>query len=196
MKIKYLGYTSFLMSIDSVDLITDPEFSQKNGVKLKGVNADIVISTDGKDATSIEGKNRKEVFVISKSGEYEVGGLMIQKGIDNSYYTIDSDLIRVVYIGVGSKEIDIKLFKDVGDVDVLLLPIGGGDNFPDYDLLEKIISEVDPIKLVPFAYGGDLKSLDEFIKHFGYNYTEESMIKVDSAPEQEDRKMDVVVLKN
>ena len=147
MKIKYLGYTSFLMSIDSVDLITDPEFSQKNGVKLKGVNADIVISTDGKDATSIEGKNRKEVFVISKSGEYEVSGLLIQKGIDNSYYTIDSDFIRVMYVGYGSKNLDIKSLKDVGDVDVLLLPIGGGDNFPDYDLLEKRRS--DPRQHLP-----------------------------------------------
>jgi len=184
------------MSLDSVDLITDPELSQKNGVKLKGVGADIVVSTDNTDTTTIEGKNRKDAFVISKSGEYEVSGLLIQKGIDNSYYTIDSDFIRVMYVGYGSKNLDIKSLKDVGDVDVLLLPIGGGDNFPDYDLLEKIVSEVDPIKLIPFAYGGDLKSLDEFVKHFGYNITEESYIKVDSAPEQEDRKMDVIVLKS
>ncbi len=194
MKIKYLGFTSFSLAIDSVELLTDPTLSEKNGISLKGTQADIVLSTDKTEKTSIKGKNREDVFVISKPGEYEVSGLMIQKGIDSQFYSIDSDLIRVVYIGSGSANLDIKSFKDIGDVDVLLLPIGGGEMFPDYDLLEKIISEVDPIKLVPFAYGGDLKSLEDFIKHFGYIYTQESMLKLDSAPEQEERKMDVVVL--
>ncbi|KKR06309.1 MAG: hypothetical protein UT34_C0001G0349 [candidate division WS6 bacterium GW2011_GWF2_39_15] len=196
MKIKYNGYTSFTISVDNLTVLTDPVLAKEKGIKGIPSEADVIINTAGSKASDVKPVSRKDVFEINSAGEYEISGLMIQRPLGTHHYILDYELIRVVLIGTDSKDIDMKLLKDLGDVDVLLLPYTDGEDFPAYEALQDIISNVEPAILVPYGTkeeGG--KTKEDFLKYFGFStFTEEKTLKVESRPESEERTMQIVFL--
>ncbi|HVX92539.1 MAG TPA: MBL fold metallo-hydrolase [Candidatus Dojkabacteria bacterium] len=202
MKIKYLGFTTIQINAANISLITEPNVAMENGVKINSVEADIVLNMD--DNLPIEGVKasaNSKVLYISNPGEYESKEVMIQRPMSSRIYIVDEDSVRLVYIGSGTQKIDKKLLEDLGDVDILVLPVGVGELFPSYEDLEAIISKVEPSKLVPVAYsdgkvGAGFSSVDDFIKHFGYaNTREETTLKVESSVDDVEKAMEVIILK-
>ena len=214
MKIKSLGWSSFCLSNDNMSILTDPVALKESGIGLPKCKADVVLFSQrnlyGKEdilkeyeiEKKIEPDHRDNIFEISSPGEYEIGGMMIRRGIDLPFYTIDEGNLRVVYMGVIDNSLDVSKTKDLGDVDVLILPIGNGDLFIDYEKIEKILNYIDPTVLLPCAYktdglkvGKDIKSRDDFIKYFGFtNVKEQSSLNVTSTVEQESKIMEVIFL--
>lgn len=208
MKIRYRGLTTFQLTFDNLTVATDPLALIDYGLKLNKLEADVALFTQDKlqgknnvlKGTKVEPVNREGIMEITTPGEYEIAEVIIRRPVGKSYYMIDYGPTRAVYIGVGTADIDPKEFDDVGDVEALMIPVGNGEQFPDYDKLGKIISNVDPLYLLPCGYkmdgtNGDLKSVKEFIKHFGYTHiTEEKFLHVKKAPEMETKNMQVVIL--
>jgi hypothetical protein len=202
MKIKYLGFCTIQINAANISLITEPNVAMDNGVKIGNVEADIVLNLD--DNLPIEGikptKNEK-VMYISNPGEYESKEVMIQRPMGSRLYIVDENSVRLVYIGSGAKKIDKKILEDLGDVDILVIPVGVGELFPSYEELETIISKVEPSKLVPVPYsdgkvGADYSGVDEFLKHFGFaNSKEETTLKVDARSAEDETAMEVIILK-
>lgn len=214
MRIKSLGWSSFSLSNDNISILTDPVALKESGIGLPKCKADVVLFSQrnlyGKEdilreyelEKKIEPDHRDNIFEISSPGEYEIGGMMIRRGIDLPFYTIDEGNLRVVYVGVIDNSLDVSKTKDLGDVDVLILPIGNGDLFIDYEKIEKILNYIDPTVLLPCAYkmdglkvGKNIKSRDDFIKYFGFtNVKEQSSLNVTSTVEQESKIMEVIFL--
>ena len=214
MKIKSLGWSSFLLSTGDITILTDPLALKESGLSFVKSRADVVLfsskDTRGKESIlmgndmlkKIEPEHRESIIEVSSPGEYEIGGMMIRRDVDSQFYTIDEAVLRVVYMGLIDNSLDISLTKDLGDVDVLILPIGNGNLFIDYDKIEKILNYIDPTILIPCAYktdglkvGSELKSRDDFIKHFGFtNVKDESYINVTPTPEQESKNIEVIFL--
>ena len=214
MKIKSLGWSSFCLSNDNMSILTDPVALKESGIGLPKCKADVVLFSQrdlyGKEdilreyelEKKIEPDHRDNIFEISSPGEYEIGGMMIRRGIDLPFYTIDEGNLRVVYVGVIDNSLDVSKTKDLGDVDVLILPIGNGDLFIDYEKIEKILNYIDPTVLLPCAYkmdglkvGKNIKSRDDFIKYFGFtNVKEQSSLNVTPTVEQESKIMEVIFL--
>lgn len=214
MKIKNLGWSSFQLSTGDITILTDPLALSKSGLSFKKSSADVVLFSEknllGKEnilkgrglVKKVVPEHRKEVIEISAPGEYEIGGVMIRRDVDSSFYTIDEAVLRVVYMGLIDNSLEVSSTKDLGDVDVLILPIGNGDLFLDYDKIEKILNYIDPTILLPCGYkqegltlGKDLKSKDDFIKHFGFrNVREEGYLNVNPSPEQENKNIEVIFL--
>lgn len=197
-----------------MSILTDPVALKESGIGLPKCKADVVLFSQrdlyGKEdilreyeiEKKIEPDHRDNIFEISSPGEYEIGGMMIRRGIDLPFYTIDEGNLRVVYMGVIDNSLDVSKTKDLGDVDVLILPIGNGDLFIDYEKIEKILNYIDPTVLLPCAYktdglkvGKDIKSRDDFIKYFGFtDVKEQSSLNVTSTVEQESKIMEVIFL--
>lgn len=186
-----------------------------SGLSFNKSKADVVLFT-GKDLRGkenilkernllkkVEPDHRESVFEISSPGEFEIGGMMIRRAVDCPFYTIDEAVLRVVYMGLIDNSLDVSQTKDLGDVDVLILPIGNGDLFIDYEKIEKILNYIDPTILLPCAYkqeglkiGKELKSKEEFIKYFGFtNVKEDTYLNVTPSPEQENKNIEVIFLK-
>ncbi len=215
MKIKNLGWSTFQLTVGDISLITDPLALKESGLSFNKVKTDVVLYTDrgllGKEnileendlLKKVEPEHRESIIEISTPGEFEIGGLMVRRDVESPFYLIDETILRVVYMGLLDNKFDISLTKDLGDVDVLILPIGNGSMFVDYDKIEKVISNVDPTVLLPCAYkvdglkvGSDIKSREDFIKYFGFtNVRDESYINVSPSPEQEQKNMEVIFLK-
>jgi hypothetical protein len=215
MKIKQVGFTSFLLNskATNISILTDPLYSIKSEGSFSKTKTDICIYSDPKllgEENIIKGKkidkkvvpdSRDKVLEISCAGEFEVGGVMIRRGINQPFYIIDEKELRVVYLGLVDKDFDVELTKDLGDVEILIAPVGDGEKFPSYEKLENIISNIDPNILLPYGYSTDeqkiegLKSRDEFIKHFGFtNVSDESYINVSAKTESDQKFIQVIFL--
>ncbi len=215
MRIKKHNWTSFIISGDNVSIITDPQELKRSELSFTKAKADAVLFSDpelklkqdilksGGMSKKVVPDKRKKVMEINSPGEFEIGGLMVRRAIRTNFYVIDDQNIRILYMGLASKDFNTKDLDDVGDVDVLIAPIGNGDLFIDYDGLEKVFSSVDPQILLPCGFreegtelGRGLKSRKDFIDHFGFSsVSDESYITVKPrSKEKEGTPMEVVFL--
>ena len=205
MKIKSLGYLTFSMSFDNVDVVTDPLSLEDVGLKFLKTKADVILHTDSRgivDEKKAKPTKKDEVLNIQNPGEFELGGLMVRRDISSPFYILDEDLLRVVYVGNISKNIKVDIFKNLGDVEVLIMPVGDGKNFPEFGVIEKIITQVEPLVLIPSGFrtenmskGEDLAKVDDFVKQAGYtNVRREKYLNVAGSVEKDVRNMDVVIL--
>jgi L-ascorbate metabolism protein UlaG (beta-lactamase superfamily) len=213
MKIKKVGWTSFLLSSPNISVVTDPLATVEAGVSLSKTATDIALFTnyekdieesivkDNKLDTKIVPDRREKVMEISTPGEFEVGGLMIRRDIDDDFYIIDENTIRIIYLGGTNSQFNVESVKNVGDVDVLILPVGDGVNFMNFDTMEKVISDIDPAVILPCAFcedgakGNSCKSKEEFIKHFGFaNVREETTLNVTKKKVDEENQQSVEVI--
>lgn len=224
MKIKGLGFLTFQIKADDTTVVTDPiSLFSVTGFNSK-VEADMIITTDPshigqEDLIKKEGleskivsNKREKVFEIANSGEFEIGGVLVRKQ-DCGIVIIDSGYTRIVYLGYLHKDIDITKFKGLGDVDVLIIPVGDGEKsategskstneFLPTVKVEKIISIVEPSILIPSGYKNpavkgteSLMSVEDFLKECGYSGAETvSELKVEDKQAEEDKRMKIVVL--
>lgn len=205
MKIKSIGYLSFLLSFDNVDVVTDPLSMADVGLKFPKTKADVVLYTDDRgtiDEDKIELSKKEELLNIQNPGEFELGGLMVRRGLHSSYYLLDEELLRVVYVGNISKDTKVDEFKNLGDVEVLIMPVGDGENFPEFGVIQKIVTTVEPLFLIPSGFKTEgmskengLATVDEFVKQAGYtNVRREKSVSISGSVEKEVRNMDVIIL--
>lgn len=213
MKIKSLGFTSLKLSFKNIDVITDPVEAKEYTNSFEKNSADAVVFSAAKYSrkenilksegfeSKVEAKERGNVFEISNPGEMELGEVFIRRPLNGNFYIFDEGDVRVVFIGFDSKDLDSAAFKNLGDVDVLIVPAGNSGMFMDYEKLEKVIEMIDPTVLIPIAFKTEttkvegLSSFDDFIKYFGYTHvSEESTYTVTKGKEEEDKIMTVVKL--
>lgn len=214
MKLKHLGFTSFSISTDDLAIVTDPISVEQVGLKFPKTEANVVLFTDPKLESQdnilaaqkfekVVAPEEKELFELSGPGELELAEVLIQRPLGHNYFILDHGYTRVVFVGLGSKELDPKEFKDLEDVEALIVPIGDGEFFPDWDKLQQIIANVDPLILVPCGYREekmekgyeDLKTKEEFLKYFGFaNFREEKTLKLSGSLDHEDKSVEVVIL--
>ncbi|MCD4811603.1 MBL fold metallo-hydrolase [bacterium] len=215
MKIKKHSWTTFLITGDNTSLLTDPQEVNKSGLSLSKVKTDVVLFSETRlifkdnilKSEGIEKKvvadKREKIMEICSPGEFEIGGLMIRREIGSNIYIIDEQNLRIVYLGVLDQEFNVDSTKDLGDVDVLIVPIGDGNQFICYDKLEKVFSNIDPQILLPCGYkekgvklDKEIKTKEDFIKHFGFtNISDENYLNIKSKKsEREGVPMEVIFL--
>jgi L-ascorbate metabolism protein UlaG (beta-lactamase superfamily) len=142
MEIKWYGHSSFLLTTDKgIKIITDPyEPGAFGGGIMYGPitdKADIcLVSHDHADHNYFAGL-RGSPQVIKTSGRHEVKGVVIE-GIptfhdasrgsergNNIIFIVVADGIRVCHLGDLGHRLSDKEVKAIGQVDCLLIPVGG-----------------------------------------------------------------------
>lgn len=200
MNINWYGQTCF--RIDSqiekgktTDLLIDPFLDGARGPKL---DTDVLFSTR-RDQKIPAGK----YFAISGPGEYDVKGLYV-KGIETQgkkvIYTIETEDITVCHLGsLEQAELSSDQEEAVNKVDILLLPVGGGDSL-DAKKAVKIMSQIEPKIIIPMNYKtakvkGKLDKVDVFLKEVGIKSPEslpKLNIKAKDLPQEDEAKIIVL----
>lgn len=178
MEITYLGRTCFRLRGRDATAITDP-CPPESGYRLGKPSADIVTLCRRADPAYswVEGVAGEPV-VFDGPGEYEVKNVLIS-GIDsrradgsrNIMFVIEIDGIRVVHAGLPLTVPTGAILEQLDDVDVLLMPVGGGISLGSAaasDLMETI----DPHIAIPMHYKTpveplELDFLDKFLRETG-----------------------------
>ncbi len=216
--VQYLGHACFRLRGREGVVLCDP-FSRAIGLDLGRPTAHIVtISHDhpGHNHVSAVKTMRERLFVIDGPGEYEVGGVMItgvrtyhdkQKGSELGYnivYVIRLDDVVFCHLGDLGHELSQTQLEAIGDVDVLFVPVGGGETIGPEEAIN-VISQITPRIVVPMHYASaqlslerpPLASLDRFIHEMGLKevVAEEKLSLTASSLPQEREETRVLVLR-
>lgn len=164
-------------------IVIDP-FSENLGLKVPKVEADILlISHDHFDHNNKEAV-RGNYFLIEKAGEYEVKGVFVkaipsfhdnsrgkERG-ENLIFLIEAEDLRVCHLGdIGQKELENGQIEEIGEVDVLMVPVGGKYTISFKEAI-KIMSQLEPKITIPMHYNlpklkVKLDPVDKFLKALG-----------------------------
>ncbi len=167
MRIEYLGHASFLIESSSgIRIVTDPYQPGAFGaLRLKplDVEADLVtVSHDHLDHNYVRGVGGNPK-VIKNPGTHEFGEISItgfpsfhdeSKGRErgsNIIFVIEADGLRIMHCGDLGHKLIMEDKKEIGDVDIMLIPVGGTFTV-DADTAWEIIDLIKPSIVIPMHY--------------------------------------------
>ncbi|MFQ5406867.1 MAG: MBL fold metallo-hydrolase [Anaerolineales bacterium] len=216
MEITWFGHSCFRLTERNVaTIVTDP-FDKSIGLAIPRLRADIVtISHDAPGHNNLDAVRSARPVV--GPGEYEIGGVFITgvptrqnpkdgangksrsgPALKNTIYVFDFDGLTVCHLGDLDHVPSQSRVEALGTVDVLLVPIGGGNGLNASQAAE-MISLIEPAVVVPMHFKTanvklKLDSPNKFLKEMGLaKSTPEDNLKVtkSSLPDE----TQVVVLK-
>lgn len=168
---------------EQVSVVIDP-FDETTGLKLPSLTADVLLITHFHDDHSNKKAVKGNPFLIEGPGEYEIKEIFVQgipsfhddkegkeKGL-NTIYTIDEEGMRLCHLGdLGQKELLPDQVEKIGNIDILMVPVGGTYTI-DAKTAAKVISQIEPRIVIPMHYHLPklklkLDSVDKFLKEMG-----------------------------
>ncbi len=182
MNITWYGQTCFQIVAQKakdifVKIIIDP-LEQGIGLRLPKLEADILLeSCPNRNYSDVKG----DAFLITGPGEYEIKDVFIQgiKFFDLekktfTIYTIETEDIKICHLGrLSSKELDNGILEKIGNIDILMIPVGDGDALSGQEAT-KIINQIGPKLVIPMYYqipklskSLKLETVDKFLKAMG-----------------------------
>lgn len=96
-------------------------------------------------------------FVVSDPGEYEIGGVFIhgvlwkgeeKKGPYPLLYRFEIEMMSVGFLGGASRQPNEEELGSLEDIDILIVPVGGGDVLTPKQAAE-VVREVEPRVVIP-----------------------------------------------
>ena len=204
MVISYFGGECFKVTLGDLTLAINPP---GKGSKLASAKfgADLaLVSLDHEDFNGVENASfgERQPFVINGPGEYEVKGVAVRgfgaattyggKATINTIYSVSLENMNLCFMGaLGSPELPAAAKQELDDVDILFVPVGGGDVLevaPAY----KLAVQLGPKVIIPMHY--DDKSLKAFLKEAGAEGTSPMEKLTVKKKDLEGKEAEVVVL--
>lgn len=175
MDITYLGHASFKIKTKTATVVTDPFDSKMVGLKYSGVEGDIVtVSHDHADHNASD-KVTGAKKVVAGPGEYEISGVSFigypsfhdnEKGAargKNTIYVIEAEGLRIVHLGDLGHALSEDLINEMGDVDILMIPVGGEYTIGPKEASE-MVSKIEPFFVMPMHYMQEGLNKETFAK--------------------------------
>ncbi len=217
MEIKYLGHSSFLIKTKTAKIVTDPYDPEMVGLKFPKTEADIVtVSHSHKDHNqfkNVSGINGVNPLMIDMPGEFEKMGVRIfgfqtfhdktsgsERG-ENIMYKFESEGMSLLHCGDLGMVPEESFLEAIGEVDVLLVPVGGFYTI-DSDEAVSLVKKIEPSIVIPMHYKTEkssnaseskLAGVSEFTKKFGLD-NPVTVPKFVYKKEETEQEMKVIVL--
>lgn len=208
MEISWLGHSSIRIVSRDIVLITDP-YPDSIGFSMGSPTAHIVtVSNDHPHHGGVDligGEPR----VLNGPGQYEVSGYNItglgtkleeseESKRTNTVYTYRLEGLAVCHLGDLNRKLTPAQIGDQGNVDVLIVPAGGGCTIKPAEILE-LANVFNPKIIIPIHYSHEvpvegLEPIDGFLKEFGVE-NPSSQIRVSINQTNLPRETQVVVLR-
>jgi L-ascorbate metabolism protein UlaG (beta-lactamase superfamily) len=189
MEIVWFGHSCFRLRDREVSVVTDP-FDASAGHSLPRMTADIVTVScqhpHHNSTQSIQGDAR----LIDSPGEYEIRGVFIT-GIAtyppsrqgeatpqrNTVFVLEFGPLTLCHLGALTHPLPQEQVQALNTVDVLMVPVGGGERSLNATRAAEIVSVVEPKLVIPMGYQtGDLPmhldGVDRFLKEMGVGRVE------------------------
>lgn len=182
MEITWLGHSCFRIRGSRTTVITDP-YSPASGYSLGKQNARIItVSHQHPEHSYISGVGG-EPRLIRGPGEYEIGGVMIlglstfhdgEKGKTrgkNTVYLIEIDELSVCHLGDLGHVLTAELAEELGNIDILLVPVGGVNTI-NASAAAEVVRQLEPKIVIPMHYKTlllkrELDPVDKFLTEMG-----------------------------
>lgn len=203
MDITWYGHSCFrITERGQVSVVTDP-YSEEIGLPPLKLKADVVTVSHNQPGHANLDAVRGDGYVLTGPGEYEVGGTFLS-GIPmhhvdeasghinhNVAYVVRYDNLTVLHLGDLGHVPDQSTIESLGEVNVVLVPVGGGKSLKAA-MAAEVIALIEPQYIVPMHYALpglkiELDPLEKFLKEMGVSkLQEEDFLRVSATglPEQ------------
>ena len=184
LQIRWHGHSCFEIT-NEITLVTDPHDGKSIGIPTPSVLGDIIlVSHDHYDHNSVKTVEKDGSKVVTDGRKRNISGIDI-KGIDsfhdeckgdkrgsNLIYKFNVEGINFCHLGDLGHDIDDETVKQIGDVDILFIPVGGTFTV-DAEQAWDIVKKIKPKITVPMHYkiGGlslPVSSIDPFLEKNHY----------------------------
>lgn len=185
MEIVWHGHSCFRMIERSMAAVVTDPFDDSIGYGALKLKADIVtVSHDAPGHNNLDAVKGGGVHTITGPGEYEIGGVFVtglstddgkkKKAADgkrNTLYVFDFDGLTVCHLGDLDHVPSQTQIESLGNVDVALVPVGGGGGLNASQAAE-VVSLLEPSIVIPMHYKTDdvtlkLDPVSRFLKEMG-----------------------------
>ena len=182
-----MGLSCFRIRGSQAVIITDP-FPPGLGYTLGKQGADIVTVSHQHPSHSYDQGIGSEHRLVKGPGEYEISGVLIlgistyhdsvkgQSRGKNTIYLMEIDGVNVLHLGDLGHALNDQQAEEIGNVDVLLLPVGGVNTI-NAAMAAEVIRKLEPKVVVPMHYktekgSPDLEPVENFLKEMGKTLVE------------------------
>ncbi len=182
MDITWLGLSCFRIRGSQAIIITDP-FPPGLGYTLGKQTADIVTVSHQHPSHSYDQGISGEHRLLRGPGEYEISGVLIlgiaayhdavkgQSRGKNTLYLMEIDGVAVCHLGDIGHVLSDEQVEEMGNVDILMLPVGGVSTI-NAAMAAEIIRKLEPKAVLPMHYktpktDRELEPVENFLKEMG-----------------------------
>jgi L-ascorbate metabolism protein UlaG (beta-lactamase superfamily) len=185
--ITWLGLSCFRIRGNQAIIITDP-FPPGLGYTLGKQTADIVTVSHPHPSHSYDQGINSEHRLVKGPGEYEISDVLIlgigtyhdsvkgQSRGKNTIYLMEIDGVNVLHLGDLGHVLSDDQVEEIGNVDVLLLPVGGVSTI-NAAMAAEVMRKLEPRVVIPMHYktpksDRDLEPVENFLKEMGQTQVE------------------------
>jgi L-ascorbate metabolism protein UlaG (beta-lactamase superfamily) len=185
--ITWLGHSCFRIKGNQAVIITDP-YPPDLGYSLGKQTARIVTVSHPHSSHSYVDGISGEKRVVNGPGEYEISGVLMigmptfhdaEKGKQrgkNTVYIMEIDGVSVCHLGDLGHVLTDAQVEEIGDVDVLLLPVGGVSTI-NAPVAAEVIRQLEPQAVIPMHFktpelDRELEPVEKFLKEMGIEQIE------------------------
>jgi L-ascorbate metabolism protein UlaG (beta-lactamase superfamily) len=180
--IDWYGHACFRIREKGVTVVTDPH-PEELGYERPRIRADVVTVSHPHPGHSAVKGFRGAPRVLDAPGEYEIGGVFIT-GVptyhdaaggselgQNVAYLFDFDGLTVCHLGDLGHSLTEEEVEALGQVNVLLIPVGGS-NALSGALAAEVVNTIEPNIVVPMHFKTalltrELEGVDRFLRAMG-----------------------------
>ncbi len=210
MEITWYGHSCFRLTERGMGtVVTDPFDHEAAGYEPLKIRGDIVTISHDAPGHNFVAAVKGRSHTLTGPGEYEIGGVFItgvqtngvkkksQDELRNTLYVFDYDGITIAHLGDLQRVPSQTEIEALGNVQVALVPVGGGGGLSPAMAVE-VISLLEPGVVIPMHYGTpdskiNLAPVSKFLKEMGLGeITPQPSLKVGSGSVTEETR--VVVL--
>lgn len=179
--IEYKGGNTVVLTTKKATLVTDPKQSVI-GLKDLAVKEAVELATEERFALN----GPAALLSIEGPGEYEISdfsirGISATRHIDTvadepvgTIYRVEIGEVRLGVIGNIAEKLSETQLEDLGVIDILIVPVGGGGYTLDATGAATIARQVDPKVVIPVHYADSAikyevpqNDMSEFVKDLG-----------------------------
>lgn len=158
-EIEYKGGNGVVLSTKKATIVVDPNLSVV-GLKNLPVKGAIELATEARFALDSD----EATVVIEGPGEYgvadfDITGIAAQRHLDTSadpkrstMYRIEAGDIRVTLVGNIYEKLSENQLEELGVVDILIVPVGGGGYTLDAAGAATVTRQIDPKVVIPVHF--------------------------------------------
>lgn len=202
MHISWLGQTAIKLQTKHLDedvvLVIDA-YKPSVGDFPRSLSPSIALFSRGVEGSVVS--TAQKPFILDTLGECEIKEVMITSypGEDNGLiFKVNAEQMNLVHLGCLRKKPDMAELEKIGAVDILFIPVGGGDHSLSPEDASDLVTALEPRLVIPIGFQCDsdpkAKPVTDFIKALGVKPTtndKKIIIKKKDLPQED---MELVVL--
>ncbi len=162
MDITWYGHACFRLRARGVSVVTDP-YAPSLGSTLPRMTGTIVTTSHDHEHHNYTRAVRGRPYVIGGPGEYEVDDVFVfgipannpsrgsTPALENTAYLIEIEGLKICHLGVLKETLTQDQVEALGDVSVLLVPVGGRSVLTGGRAAE-VVAQIEPGIVIPMHY--------------------------------------------